>query len=433
MLRSAIPLLAIAVLWAAPGAQAQETGTVTVIHGVPGLVVDVYVNGDLTLPDFEPGTVTGALELPAGNYDIAIRAAGSAPDSEPAIAGSAALEAGANVTIVAHLTEDGTPTLGLFANDLSPVDDGNGRVVVAHTAAAPAVDIRVRRLFSRTRLKIEDLSNGNNAQADVRGGFYLAWIFAAGTRQRVAGPVFLFVRPGQTLSIYAVGSLAGGSFQLLSQRIDIPPPAVGNVTVVHGIPGLDVDVYVNGALAIPGFTPDTITDPIELDAGDYDVAIRAAGADPTSDPVLTASATVNTGDNLALVAHLQEDGTPTISAFANDVSPVPFRRSRLVVRHLAAAPAVDISLRRYWRRIGTLEGVVNGDEAQLDGLRSGKYRVSIFPAGGDDAVFSAKLRLRSRTAYFVYAVGSLADGTFRVLVDAVKTERSRRKRGGDHD
>ncbi len=236
-----------------------------------------------------------------------------------------------------------------------------------------------------------------------------------------------------TLSIYAVGSLAGGSFQLLSQRIDIPPPAVGNVTVVHGIPGLDVDVYVNGALAIPGFTPDTITDPIELDAGDYDVAIRAAGADPTSDPVLTASATVNTGDNLALVAHLQEDGTPTISAFANDVSPVPFRRSRLVVRHLAAAPAVDISLRRYWRRIGTLEGVVNGDEAQLDGLRSGKYRVSIFPAGGDDAVFSAKLRLRSRTAYFVYAVGSLADGTFRVLVDAVKTERSRRKRGGDHD
>ena len=39
-------------------AEGAKTGTVTVIHGIPGLVVDVYVNGALTLKDFQPLTVT---------------------------------------------------------------------------------------------------------------------------------------------------------------------------------------------------------------------------------------------------------------------------------------------------------------------------------------------------------------------------------------
>ena len=45
---------------------------------MPGLTVDVYVNGDLTLEDFAPDTVTDELELPAGDYDIAIFAADAA-------------------------------------------------------------------------------------------------------------------------------------------------------------------------------------------------------------------------------------------------------------------------------------------------------------------------------------------------------------------
>ena len=51
-------------------AGAQSTGTVTVVHGVQGLTVDVYVNGELTLEDFAPKTVTDPLQLPAGNYEI---------------------------------------------------------------------------------------------------------------------------------------------------------------------------------------------------------------------------------------------------------------------------------------------------------------------------------------------------------------------------
>ena len=53
---------------------------VYVLHGVPGLTVDVYANGDEILSDFEPGTLTDPLTLPEGDYDLQVFAAGEGPD-----------------------------------------------------------------------------------------------------------------------------------------------------------------------------------------------------------------------------------------------------------------------------------------------------------------------------------------------------------------
>ena len=104
-----IGLLAVLSMFATPAGAQASTGTVTVIHGIPGLTVDVYVNGKLTLEDFAPDTVTAPLELPAGTYQIAIRPANAAADSTPVLAGSATLPAGANASIVAHLDASGQP------------------------------------------------------------------------------------------------------------------------------------------------------------------------------------------------------------------------------------------------------------------------------------------------------------------------------------
>ena len=53
-------------------AQAAESGeaTVSVLHAVPGLTVDVYANGDELIPNFKPGTLSDALTIPAGSYDL---------------------------------------------------------------------------------------------------------------------------------------------------------------------------------------------------------------------------------------------------------------------------------------------------------------------------------------------------------------------------
>lgn len=191
-----------------------HTGTVTVVHGVPGLTVDVYINGELTLQGFEPGSVTDPLELEEGTYKIDIRAAGESADSEPAISGSADVTAGTNASIVAHLTEDGTPSLSVFANDTSTIDAGNTRVTVRHAASAPRVDIWVDG-----EIAAEGLANGQEATLEVPASTYTVAVSAAGDDAPVLGPVDLDLAEGTHYIVYAIGSLDEGSLDLVIQTI----------------------------------------------------------------------------------------------------------------------------------------------------------------------------------------------------------------------
>jgi hypothetical protein len=216
---------------AATGTAAAQsgTGTVTVVHGVPGLTVDVYVDGEPTLTGFAPGTVTDPIELPAGSYELAVRAAGEPADAAPAISGSADLPAGANASIVAHLDASGSPTLSVFANDVSPTAAGEGRLVVRHTAAAPAVDVLAggSALFT-------GLSNPNEATADVPADTYSASVAAAGTTEPVIGPADVPVAEGQATIVYAIGSLEEGSLGVAVQTIGGLHSAPGSVPAGSG-------------------------------------------------------------------------------------------------------------------------------------------------------------------------------------------------------
>jgi len=219
--------------WTSAGAQ--STGTVTVVHGVQGLTVDVYVNGELTLEDFAPKAVTDPLQLPAGNYEIKIFAANSDPaTATPAITGSATLPAGANASIVAHLTAAGAPTLSVFVNDVAPIAAGKARLVVRHTAAAPAVDVLVNGSPALT-----NLANPNEAKAEVPAGSYSAAVAATGTTTPVIGPANLTLQAGTAYFVYAIGSLQDENLELVIQTIAglaAPPPAAPPVPTTMAAP-----------------------------------------------------------------------------------------------------------------------------------------------------------------------------------------------------
>lgn len=225
----------------------------------------------------------------------------------------------------------------------------------------------------------------------------------------------------------AVGLLAFACLMLAPTSSATAAPASGTVTVVHGVPGLTVDVYVNGALTLPGFLPRTITAPLTLPAGTYDVVIVPAGGDPAS-PAIAGSATLAAGANVSLVAHLGADGTPTLSAFADDLSGTGAWRSRLSVRHTAAAPAVDVRLARLFAGFawpaGVLSSLTNGEQASVR-VWSGLFSARVTPAGVCDVTVlgPARLSLRPRTLTVVYAIGSLADGTLDLLVHVQPTAR----------
>jgi Domain of unknown function (DUF4397) len=208
---------ATAVVWAglAAPAYAADGVKLSVLHGVPGLTVDVYVNGERTLDDFKPGTLAGPLDLAAGSYEVAITAADAEDDSDPAIGPvDLDLEAGGNYTAVAHLNEGGDPTATLFRNDISRTDAGQGRLTVRHTAAAPAVDI-----LAGGDAVISDLSNPNEEVLNLDAGTIEASVAAAGTTDPVIGPAEVTVAEGKNTIVYAWGSLEDDNLKLAVQTI----------------------------------------------------------------------------------------------------------------------------------------------------------------------------------------------------------------------
>lgn len=206
-------------------AQPQATGgqaTVSVLHAVPGLTVDVYAGDDELIPNFTPGTLTDPMKLDAGSYDIKIFADGEGPDGKPAIEKKVDVPADANATLVAHLTADGKPTLDAFVNDTSKVPAGKARLTVRHVAAAPAVDVRAggKPVFT-------DLVNPKEAKGEVAAGTVKADVTLAGTDTVVLGPADLNLAEGSNTVVYAWGSANDKNLALKTQTL----------TGMHSAPG----------------------------------------------------------------------------------------------------------------------------------------------------------------------------------------------------
>ena len=216
---------ALALSLAAPAQAAGGSSQVSVLHGVPGLTVDVYANGDKILSDFAPGTLTDPLTLPAGSYDLAVFPAGQPSSGTPAIeANDVEVPAGANITVAAHLDAGGKPALTPFVNDTAKVDAGKARLTVRHVAAAPAVDVRA----GGTPV-FEGLTNPNEDSADVDAGDVSADVVLAGTDTVAIGPADLNLGEGTNTIVYAWGSAADKNLKLAVQTIDGLHSAPGGV------------------------------------------------------------------------------------------------------------------------------------------------------------------------------------------------------------
>jgi hypothetical protein len=230
-----------AMLLLATPASAADTATVSILHGVPDTPVDVYANGERLIDDFQPGTLTDPLQLPAGSYDLALYPA-DAPDAsgDPLLsAKGVAVPAGANATVVAHLTADGKPALTPFVNDTSAVPAGQARVTVRHTAAAPAVDVR-----AGGAVVVPGLENPKDATLTVPAGTVSADVVLAGTSTVAIGPADLTLAEGTTNIVYAWGSSVAG-YKLAVQTIS------GAHSAPSGVPGGTAGLVDDSSLPMP--------------------------------------------------------------------------------------------------------------------------------------------------------------------------------------
>ena len=191
------------------GSAGAADSSVYIVHGIPGVPVDVYVGGtapeNQALADFQPGTVAGPLTIPEGPLAVVVVATGDDPTvpANQVIDQTLDVPGGANLSVVADLV-GGAPVLTAFANDVSAVARGSSRVTVRHAADAPPVQVLVDG-----QVAISDLASGEQASAVLPAGTYtievqltdgtplpaLAWqrhhpggknviVYAAGSRHR---------------------------------------------------------------------------------------------------------------------------------------------------------------------------------------------------------------------------------------------------------
>ena len=108
------------------------------------------------------------------------------------------------------------------------------------------------------------------------------------------------------------------------------------VRVVHAAPAVpDVDVYVDGAKALPNFMFGTVTDYIPLSAGAHDIAVVPNGQD-ISKAVIKQSVTVDGGKmyTVAAIGNSSPAVTPALVAFADDNTVAP-DMAKVRVYHLS--------------------------------------------------------------------------------------------------
>lgn len=216
--------------------------SVTVIHGIPNTPVDVYVDDPTAtnapaLDNFLPGTVTDPIALPAGVHQVTIFAHGTT--TNPVINDSETLPANANVSLIANLNAAGDPVLSPFVNDVSKIPSGKARLVVRHTAAAPAVDVRANEA-----VVFANLTNGQQASAVLAPGTVQADVVLTGTSTVAIGPAALTLKAGTETIVYAIGSAtaAPSTLGLVVQSISglaaaapAPAPAPGAEVNTGGV------------------------------------------------------------------------------------------------------------------------------------------------------------------------------------------------------
>ncbi len=202
---------------AAPQARPAATATAAVflIQGVDATTMTLSVDGKAVSPAAKAKTVVGPLHLAPGRHVVsAERDSGGGP-----VQAAFTVAAGSSTDLVLHRQADATkpPVFTTFANDLSPVTAGSGRLTVAHTAAVGPADIRVKG-----KVLFANVANGEQLTLTVPAGTYPVDIVPTATDGPVVfGPADVPVAKSSLTRVFAIGVAETGSMDAVVQVLPI--------------------------------------------------------------------------------------------------------------------------------------------------------------------------------------------------------------------
>lgn len=294
--------------------------------------VDVLVNGKAAFTNLSFGEFTEYADLPAGDYQIQVVAAGT--DGPAVIDTEVALPADGDFSIAAIDTLENI-TAAIFEDENLRIP-GTTRVRFVHASpGTPAVDIAV----TGGPILFPNVSFGESGgYIEVPGGTYDLEARVANTDIVALSLPGVELSGGSGVSIWASGFLNAEPALGVAVSVDVEPKA--KLRVIHASPDApSVDVKLNGTRAITELAFNESTDYAMIDAGEYNVKVVPAGLD---DPVvIDADLDLMAMDYTVVASDVLSSITPIVLVDDNALDVL----ARIRFVHASPnAPAVDIAL-----------------------------------------------------------------------------------------
>jgi hypothetical protein len=321
--------------------------------------VDVLVDGSAALEDVPFGAVSDYLEVPAGDREVEITAAGDPGTS--VFSGTVPVAADTDYTVAAigeigDMADQAFQPLVLEDDTSSPGSD-TARVRLVHASPdAPAVDVT---LAATGDAVFDGVAYGETSTIEVPAGDYTLQVRGDTENNDgdVAAEFDVSLAGGQAYTAFAAGYLtpddepADAPFDLLvAQDTDggMTGGGMADLRVAHMSPNApNVDVFVDGSAALEDVPFGAVSSYLPLSAGNHTVEITAAGDPETS--VFEGEVTLEAATDYT-VAAIGEIGDMADQAFqplalVDDNSDPGGDTARLRVLHASPdAPAVDVTV-----------------------------------------------------------------------------------------
>jgi hypothetical protein len=196
---------------------------------------------------------------------------------------------------------------------------------------------------------------------------------------------------------------------LLSLAAPAMAADTADVRVLHASPDAPaVDVYLDDTIvdALTNVPFGTISDYLEVPAGDHNVKVYATGT--TADPVIDADVTVAAGAAYTIAATgALADIAPQV--LEDDVSPSCSTAKVRVVHFSADVPAVDVATAGSTPEEAVVKGLEYPDATGWLELPGGTYDLEVRLAGETTVALPLPdVTIEDCSAYSVFAVGSAA-------------------------
>ncbi|MDQ2054631.1 DUF4397 domain-containing protein [Halobellus sp. H-GB7] len=410
----------------APEETPMGSAMVRVAHLSPNAPnVDVYVDESAVLEDVPFGAVSEYLDVPAGERQVEITAAGD-PDTS-VFSGPVTVEDGTAYTVAA-IGEIGDSADRMFEplilqDDNSDPGGDTARVRVVHASPdAPAVDVTVA---SSGDALYDGVAYGQSGYVEVPAGEYTLQIRGDtdGNDGDVVASFDVDLAGGQVYTAFAAGYLspddepADTPFDLLvAQDTESGTMSDGMddsamVRVAHLSPNApNVDVYVDGSAALEDVPFGAVSGYLDVPAGTRTVEITAAG-DPDAS-VFAGDVGVESGQPYTIAA-IGETGDGADQMFEplvlqDDNSAPDSGMARLRVVHASPdAPAVDVTV-----AAGDVlfDGVAYGGSGYVE-VPAGDYTTQIrgdTDSNDGDVVAEYDVSLSGGQVYTAFAAGYLS-------------------------